>query len=85
MKYSWYMIVIIVLIGTVILSNSYETFDDRFALNVVLVIFAVFMLIAIIIVYASSALSNVASNPNINRNLKNVINNMPNSNFANSK
>jgi predicted PurR-regulated permease PerM len=79
------MIVIIVLIGTVILSNSYEAFDDRFALNVVLVIFAIFMLIAIIIVYASSVLSNVASNSNINRNLKSVINNMPNSNFANSK
>jgi hypothetical protein len=79
------MIVIIVLIGTVILSNSYEAFEDHIALNIVLVIFAIFMLAVIIIVYVSSALSNVVSDPNFNHKMNNILKNMPASNFANSK
>ena len=85
MKNSWYMIVIIVLIGTVVLANSYETFEDGTSLNIVLVIFAIFIFIVIIIVAATNALSNAINNGSINNALKNVIKNMPASNFANNK
>lgn len=77
MKNSWYMIVIIVLIGTVVLANSYETFEDHSSLNIVLVIFALFVFIVIVIVAITSALSSAINNSSINNAVNNVIKNMP--------
>ena len=77
MKNSWYIILIIVLIGTVVLSNSYEAFDDRFALNTVLIIFAIFVFIVIVIIAITNALSSAINNSSLNNAINNVIKNMP--------
>lgn len=85
------MIVIIVLIGTVVLANSYETFEDRTSLNIVLVIFAIFVLIVIIIVGITSAITSVLSSPSNNflklnnSTINNIIKNMPAANNKRSE
>ena len=84
MKNSWYIIVIIVLIGTVVLANSYETFEDNSSLNIVLVIFALFVFIVIVIVAITNALSSTINNSSLNNAINNVIKNMPAS-TANNK